>query len=523
MASMDKSQAKKGSPVLSELLVVLGLSLAAFLPPFIIGRNGFVLLDHSIILDPTLRILHGQVPYVDFILVNPPTCLYMQAIFFLLFGLNLYAPLIHAGVVNVLATLLVYGSLRKRTNPWVSVAAGLATAVWFYLPFPFPWFDTTAYFFVLLAQVVYALHVRTNRETSTFFPFLMGLFIGIAFFGKQNISAFAFILYAVLLWLSIGQRRLLSIVSFAAGFVVPVGGYLLYIALLGGWDGAVESIITRPRLMGRVGWLFSLKKWSKHLSTGPLIILVSSFLLVFLHALLRKERIKTLVASLDILGLLLLCILSAITGSGPKYICLPFMGLLAGLFSHRFVLTDSPDSKLLKRTVLFILFAFLIAWGFKVGLDRTTRRYALKRFNYQTDYALQTEALKPFYMSKGLGKPLDDVIRRLIDRNAAAEGLYVFPNPTVIYFALDYASPQPYSWINPSQSFFAVRLNDEERLLEAVKGQSPKWIVLWNGYQFTPDRADLMLTILPKLGDFIKENYDIDHQHSVYCILRRRD
>jgi hypothetical protein len=151
--------------------LLAGLVPAAFLLPFVLGRNGFLLFDFSLVLDAGWRILNGQLPHVDFVLPSGPGSFILQALFFKLFGANLYAPLIHAGAVNALAALLVFWIIQRESNTLLALMGSLATAAWFYVPYPFPWYDTTAFFFVLLAQAVYALHIRPVRLSGFCFSF----------------------------------------------------------------------------------------------------------------------------------------------------------------------------------------------------------------------------------------------------------------------------------------------------------------------------------------------------------------
>jgi hypothetical protein len=522
-------------------------ALAAFLPPFMLGRNGFLIFDFSVVVDAGWRIANGQWPHVDFVIPSGPICFVLQAFFFKVCGSSLYAPIIHAALLNGFATLLAYGLVRKASNPYLALGTGLATAAWFYLPYSFPWYDTTAFLFVLLSQAVFELGCRKKEGAAFSSSFFMGMLIGLCFLSKQNIGLFAVLLYGVLLWHSTGLKKPGRALYFTLGFTVVVGGYLLINTLADGGAWTIEGLFIRPALMGRGRKFLSPVVWTRILTAWPMRILAAAMVLVVLHALWHKPRGKAFWDSLDLIGLLGMSILSAFTGTGSTYLFLPLLGLCAGLFSARNLRGGSkgipPISGRLggiRAGVLLLLFVLFTAWGFRVGISRVTKGYALKNCGFNTDYPLTAENLKPFTMHRRLGSALDDAVMKLQEREAARDGFFVFPNTTVLYIALGYVSPVPYVWIHPQQSFFSKSLGDEERLIEALRRTAPKWIVLWNyhqkinnveeykqvldrkDHQMSYDRADLMMALMPRLRAFIEDEYLLDHEASCFRILKKK-
>ena len=240
---------------------------------------------------------------------------------------------------------------------------------------------------------------------------------------------------------------------------------------------------------------------------------------------------------------------AAFTSAASREIYLPFLALASVAAVHRLAWSagplrsvgeecgpeTSPERRRLgtvSQVVLALGLAIFTVWGIRVGQERCTRSYALKRCDFATDYALTTEELRPFTLDTKLGPALDELIRELTSRNAAAEGVFVFPNLTLIYASLGCQSPSPYVWIHPGQSFFPGPLKDEARLIKALEASAPRWLVLWQAdygldtkrkdFQTLFDRADLMLSVLPDLRAYFLEAYEEDLTTERYRIMRRK-
>ena len=131
-------------------LVAVALFAAAL--NFHYGPRGFMPLDHSVVFDGGWRILSGQVPFRDFTTPNALTPSFLQAGFFLAFGVTWKAYVLHATVFNALFAVLVYALLRLSGGSRLTAAfyAGLSGIV-FYPPLGVPFHDQHAFVFTLLA------------------------------------------------------------------------------------------------------------------------------------------------------------------------------------------------------------------------------------------------------------------------------------------------------------------------------------------------------------------------------------
>jgi len=147
---MNRPQGQKlKNPTLDSLIILALLAFSLYLS-FKAGERGFFAFDQSIVFDGGYRVACGQIPYKDFLLPWGPVVLWVQALFFKLLGVNYFAYLAHAAVVNACATFSSILILRFLfpTEKLISYFAGLLTAVWFYPPFATPWPEQMAFFFM---------------------------------------------------------------------------------------------------------------------------------------------------------------------------------------------------------------------------------------------------------------------------------------------------------------------------------------------------------------------------------------
>ncbi len=174
------------------------------------GSRGFHPSDSNILFDGGWRILSGQIPYKDFVapVIVP---MYLQAIFFKIFGVNFNAYRLHAAVVNMVATglslIVLRGLLPAR--PWLWGTGALFTAVWFYPFWGTPWYYQSSVFFGLIgvACVLRARKLCLHETSGSRLPQALGFamssapFFVLSFLSKQT-SGGLFMVFPLLLWLT---------------------------------------------------------------------------------------------------------------------------------------------------------------------------------------------------------------------------------------------------------------------------------------------------------------------------------
>lgn len=126
-AAGDSSAAPDAAPryALPLLLVLAGAYFALAIP------FGLELGDSGMILLPSRRVMHGAVPYRDFIHMYGPSLFYVNGALLAAVGSGLYALRWAVLAIKLTTVALVYLCARQMASPGRSVlAAALTTAIW---------------------------------------------------------------------------------------------------------------------------------------------------------------------------------------------------------------------------------------------------------------------------------------------------------------------------------------------------------------------------------------------------------
>jgi hypothetical protein len=483
---------------------VLFLFLFAFSLVYLFGRKGFVLFDFSIIIDGGWRILNGQHPYRDFIIIQTPIVFYLQALFFKLFGANLHSALLHASFFNGLAAGVVFWLLRRQTGFSLAFVCGFITSVWFYFPLSFPWFDTTAFFFVLLAFAIYESTLYHNARCHAAFPLAVGICCAVSFLTKQNIGAITAIVLGLLILQrtrTYGWKRFLY---YLGGFLGACGIYGICLLLLNAWPDFLQSSFVRPLLENKIHLRTQIRSFYQALASWPDVLFPLSLIWIVMSGLPNWSRID-ISDSFDLLGLLLISAFAALTGTAPRWMFFPFLGIVSGLYISRYVLPATKDPGAHRRAYFtsagYLVFIFI--FGLSIGIGRFTGSYAWPDFDFS--YQLKIPEFRPFLMDKKFGPQLDLIVAKARSLIKPDEKVLVFPFDTVIYMALGKVAPQPFLWFHPGFSF-SRKLGDEQRLIRAIQEAKVKWLILEKRDQFL-DPVRTVNTYLPQLKTFIEQNY----------------
>lgn len=234
-----------------EPLAALALAALAVALVFESGSRGFFPLDQSNVFEGGYRLLRGQVPYRDFVMPVGPLTFVVQVPFFLLFGVNNRAQLLHAGAINAAAALLAV-SCVKRLFPGALVPAylaGLATAAWFYPIFGTPAFDQMALFFHLAALVLLLPALADGPHTPQGghrAALASGFVSGLAFFSKQNAGALSVVCLLFVIAAAAGARRTGLALRFVAGLACCAALFLFWLVLFSDPGAFVRHFLLMP-------------------------------------------------------------------------------------------------------------------------------------------------------------------------------------------------------------------------------------------------------------------------------------
>lgn len=219
------------------------------------GRIGYMPLDQSIVFDGGWRLLSGQVPFRDF---NAPNCLlpmYIQAVFFKIFGVNWLAYCLHSAIFNGLFCLVSFGILRLAGGGrGLSAFYAALSALVFYPPMGVPFMDQHSFFFSFLALfLVLKASQADTMALQTRYWILVPPVVVLAFLSKQIPAVFGAALTGLLLLITTSRRhRSRMILTFFASLSITLFLFV-GIAALGPADlGQMKlSLLERP---SQVGW-----------------------------------------------------------------------------------------------------------------------------------------------------------------------------------------------------------------------------------------------------------------------------
>jgi len=180
--------------------------------------HGFIFFDYSGFLDASWRVYRGQVPYRDFIYTVGPIHLYMNAFFFFLFGFGKTAILAHLITVSTLVIGATFAITYRRLPFIFCLLSTLLSCVGFYWWFPHPWYDQSAFFWMILSvSLLLSFQFSEVTKKSCAASLVCGIFCSLSLMTKTNIGG-SFLLICLLYLASFKSIRTLA--AFAIGLAI---------------------------------------------------------------------------------------------------------------------------------------------------------------------------------------------------------------------------------------------------------------------------------------------------------------
>ena len=494
---------------------LLGLGLVGAALPLWFGRYGLVVFDHSLVVDGAWRVLHGQVPYRDFHTPLGPVTFWIVAAALRIFGPTMAAPLLVASAINGVAAALcghVVAAEGGRLRGWI---AGLITAVWFVAPMSFPWPDTLALFFLLVAFVL-CRGVGASRGVGLTCCAAAGCALCLAALCKQNIGAVALPLWLVAL--AVRRRSALDVAACAGGWFLALAAVLIYFHRVDGLGALYDDLVIRAGHIGRGMDPLQKGGWAAFLSSAPvlaqLILLIGAIALAYAN----RER-RPFAADVDLWVLLVVALWGDFSGAAHHWLFLAYVGLAvvwmdAGYSSLR------PEATRGSNLVRWGVVSVLLIGGSAVSARRDCGDYAFRSHGYDFSYRLQSERLWPMRLDATIGPLLDELV---VELSAESTGsIMIFPNASVLYMASDRVAPQPFLYFHPGNSFHDD-LGDQQELIAAVERTRPARILLLKDLQFPLDDVNHQLSFMPRVAEYLQQCYaaGLSGDHRVW--IQRRD
>ena len=129
------------------LLIISSLGFVLFY-----GLRGVYPIDSFIIFNSGYNVYNGFHPFKDYWSISGPILDYIQALFFLIFGLNWKSYIIHSFFVNIITVSISFYFFQKlKINNYLSFLYSLSIAILAYPQIGTPFMDHHAFYFSYLS------------------------------------------------------------------------------------------------------------------------------------------------------------------------------------------------------------------------------------------------------------------------------------------------------------------------------------------------------------------------------------
>ena len=174
------------------ILVIFSLSINQY-----IANRGAFPIDSFLIYDSAYNIINGNHPFKDYWLITGPLLDYVQALFFLIFGINWTSYVLHASFINTaLSIFSFYFFLKIGLKNYYSFIYSLGISVLAYPSIATPFIDHHAVIFCIMACYSISLGILLKKDI---FWILTPIFITFSFFSKQIPSSYFIVLSAFII------------------------------------------------------------------------------------------------------------------------------------------------------------------------------------------------------------------------------------------------------------------------------------------------------------------------------------
>lgn len=171
-----------------KFLLLAFLSFFSFLINYYYGNIGVFPIDTFAFFDTAYNILLDRHPFKDVWVTTGPLVDYLQALFFLVFGLKWSSLVIHASLINLLISTLFYLVLiRHGLNIFLSFFYSISLSILCYTVAATPFAYIHSYVISLISILIFTLAIKNRSNVLWFFlPFSMVL----SFLCMQTPSAY---------------------------------------------------------------------------------------------------------------------------------------------------------------------------------------------------------------------------------------------------------------------------------------------------------------------------------------------
>ena len=211
-----------------EFIILLGISIYAFLINWFSGNIGIIPIDSFGFLDTGHSILNGKLPIRDFWIFTGLLVDYMEAFFLFIFGNNWNSHLIHSSFMNIIASIFLYFFLRSfqlEKKYIIFYCISFATLCYPVSGTPFAYIHS--YIFSLISIMTLILAIKTNNKFIwLLFPFICFF----SFLSMQTPSVYILLIsFLVLIYHFVKTRDYEPLKFFVLGCTISI---LLFLPII---------------------------------------------------------------------------------------------------------------------------------------------------------------------------------------------------------------------------------------------------------------------------------------------------
>ena len=469
--------------------------------PFFLYLRGSLGTDEGCFLFIGDSILHGSIPYKDYIDIKPPGIYYLFALAFSIFGKSFYAARAVTFIFNALSAVIIFSIGRKLWNKKVGMLSSMLFLIGMLTPAYEGYLAMTEPFMVFFGLLGVLLFFKYEHRI---YLILTGLLIGISTLFKQYGALFLatiFIFYLLKLWMPENRTKdylkdsaeNLSLII--CGFLIPIAITAFYF-----WTaGSLQSFIYWSFLFGikDYGHSFYIKNFEFQFLSYS-IIWVLSFVSVFIIAYEFTTKKSKGGELFTVIWLLASLYPLTIKQYGHYYIqLLPPACLLASISLMKIypILSLRSIKESLSKLNHQKIFAIVCLFGLILS------SFAIISY---TNYGLQKSRQIRF----------DDQLNTaeyIKSHTSPNEKILAFNYVPSMYFLSDRDPPTEFLFFEP---WFGEGY--EYRVIERINGNSVRYVVC--NFRLVKGNSAQAQPIY----EYIQENYEIEKVIGVFYIYRKK-
>ena len=202
--------------------------------------NGLTYHDEGYILNSSLRITHGQIPYRDFDVVYTPLSFIVTAGFLKVFGISIFTGRLAALSISLLSLFALYCILTLLTKNKTIIFLTLFVFVsWGPTHTNFPWPTMFALCFFLYSLFFYLKGATVNKKN---YFFIAGIMTIMTLFAKQNFGTGTLLVSLFSFWFLTVNNKKEMFLSYILGVLSAALAFLLFFVSTSSFDAFLHNI-----------------------------------------------------------------------------------------------------------------------------------------------------------------------------------------------------------------------------------------------------------------------------------------